>query len=70
MNISFFDDKPNIDELDFKLDILENFKNIKIDELNHLLFYGIPTCGKTTKIYALLSSIFDKIRSDNPLMPK
>jgi DNA polymerase III delta prime subunit len=60
MNISFFDDKPNIDELDFKLNILENFKNIKIDELNHLLFYGIPTSGKTVKIYALLSSIFDK----------
>jgi len=60
MNISFFDDKPNIDDLDFKLDILERFKNIKVEELNNLLFYGAPTSGKTTKIYALLSSIFDK----------
>jgi DNA polymerase III delta prime subunit len=60
MNISFFDDKPNIDELDFKLNILENFKNIKVDDLNHLLFHGIPSSGKTTKIYALLSTIFDK----------
>jgi len=60
MNISFFEDKPNLDKLDFKLDILEKFKNIKIDELNHLLFHGVPTSGKTTKIYALLSSIFDK----------
>jgi len=60
MNISFIEDKPNLDELDFKLDILEKFKNIKIDELNHLLFYGVPTSGKTTKIYALLSTIFDK----------
>jgi replication factor C subunit 3/5 len=60
MNISFFDDKPNIDDLDFKLDILEKFKKFKIDDLNHLLFYGVSTSGKTTKIYALLSSILDK----------
>lgn len=60
MNISFFDDKPNIDDLDFKLDILERFKDIKLEELNNLLFYGVPTSGKTTKIYALLSTIFDK----------
>jgi len=60
MNISFFDDKPNIDELDFKLDILNKFKGITIDELTNLIFYGLPTCGKTTKIYALLSTIFDK----------
>ena len=60
MNISFFDDKPNVDELDFKLDILEKIKKINIYELNNLLFYGVSTCGKTTKIYALLASIFDK----------
>jgi len=60
MNISFFDDKPSIDELDFKLEILNRFKNITIDELPNLIFYGLPTSGKTTKIYALLSTIFDK----------
>jgi hypothetical protein len=60
MNISFFDDKPSIDELDFKLEILNRFKNITIDELPNLIFYGLPTSGKTTKIYALLSEIFDK----------
>ena len=60
MNISFFDDKPNIDELDFKLDILNRFKGITIDELTNLIFYGLPTSGKTTKIYALLSTIFNK----------
>ena len=60
MNISFFDDKPNIDDLDFKLDILEKYKKINVDQMTHLLFYGVPTSGKTTKIYALLSSIFDK----------
>jgi hypothetical protein len=60
MNISFFDDKPNIDELDFKIDVLEKLKNINIYDLNNLLFHGLPASGKTTKIYALLSSIFDK----------
>ena len=60
MNISFFDDRPTINELDFKLDILERFKNCKIDELANLIFYGPSTSGKTTKIYALLSTIFDK----------
>jgi hypothetical protein len=60
MNISFFDDRPNIDELDFKSDILEKFKKLDIDNLNNLLFHGLPASGKTTKIYALLSSIFDK----------
>ena len=60
MNISFFDDKPNIDELDFNLDILKRLKNIKIDEINNLMFHGLNGCGKTIKIYALLSSIFDK----------
>jgi hypothetical protein len=60
MNISFFDDKPSLDELDFKSNILEKFKNINIDQMINLLFYGAPGSGKTTKIYALLSSILDK----------
>jgi hypothetical protein len=33
MNISFFDEKPNLDELDFKLPLLENYKNIDINAL-------------------------------------
>jgi replication factor C subunit 3/5 len=60
MNISFFDDKPNLDELDFKIDLLKNYKNLTIDEINNLVFYGLPGSGKTTKIYALLCSLFDK----------
>jgi len=60
MNISFFDEKPNLDELDFKLPLLEKYKNINVNEMNNLLFYGPPTSGKTIKIYALLASIFDK----------
>jgi len=60
MNISFFDNKSNLDELDFKHDILERMGKLKIDEITNLLFSGLPSSGKTTKIYALLASIFDK----------
>jgi hypothetical protein len=60
MNISFFDDKPNLDELDFKDDFIYKYKNIKIDEMSNLLFYGLPHSGKTIKIYAFLCSIFNK----------
>jgi hypothetical protein len=60
MNISFFDEKPNLDDLDFKLPLLEKYKNINVDEMSNLLFYGPPSSGKTIKIYALLASIFDK----------
>jgi hypothetical protein len=59
MNISFFDDKPNLDELDFKINLLKYYKNLHIDEINNLLFYGPHGSGKTTKIYALMCSIFD-----------
>lgn len=59
MNISFFDEKPFLEDLDFKLDQLLSYKNINIDELNNLLFYGQCGSGKSTKIYALLASIFN-----------
>ncbi len=59
MNISFFDDKPFLEDLYFKMDKLLAFKSINIDELNNLLFYGVSGSGKTTKIYALLASIFN-----------
>ena len=38
MNISFFEDKPTLDELDFKYDFLKKFKNFDIDNLPNLLF--------------------------------
>ena len=60
MNFNLFEYKPNLDELDFKLDILKPLQNINIDNLVNLLFYGVEGSGKTTKIYALLASIFDK----------
>ena len=62
MNISFFDDKPTLDDLDFKIDFLKNIRKDEfvVDNLINMLFYGIPTCGKTTKIYAFLAYILDK----------
>jgi DNA polymerase III delta prime subunit len=60
MNISFFDDKPTLNELDFKIPILDNLSNVNINEIVNMMFYGIPSCGKSTKIYALLASIFNK----------
>lgn len=60
MKDSLFEDKYNLDELDFKIDILNNLKYVNINEMVNLMFYGYPTSGKTTKIYALLASIFDK----------
>jgi DNA polymerase III delta prime subunit len=63
MNLSFFEEHPTLDDLDFKTDNLLKFKNIKITDLDmlpNLLFHGPPGSGKTTKIYALLANIFDK----------
>ena len=60
INLSFFEDNPNLDELDFKSTILDKFKNLDIESLPNLLFYGPTSCGKTTKIYALLATMLDK----------
>jgi replication factor C subunit 3/5 len=60
MNISFFDDKPTLDELDFKSDMLEKYKNFTVNNMIHLVFYGYKSSGKSTKIYAFLASILDK----------
>lgn len=59
MNISFFEDKPFLEDLHFKMDLLLGFKSVNIDAMNNLLFYGQPGSGKTTKIYALLASILN-----------
>jgi DNA polymerase III delta prime subunit len=58
MNLSFFDDYPTLDNLDFKFDKIKSLSKVNINELVNMMFYGIPGSGKTTKIYALLASIF------------
>jgi DNA polymerase III delta prime subunit len=59
MNISYFDEKPLLSKLDFKLDILEKYAKNNIDSLNNMIFYGLPASGKTTKIYAFLATLFN-----------
>jgi len=60
MNVNFLEDNPTLSDLDFKLDLIKPLENINIDELVNLLFYGVEGSGKTTKIYALLASLFDR----------
>jgi DNA polymerase III delta prime subunit len=60
MNLSFFDDKPTLDDLDLKFDMIKNLTKCNINEMVNLLFYGLPASGKTTKIYAFLASFFGK----------
>lgn len=60
MNISFFEEKPLLSDLDFPCEILEKCATIDIHDLNNLIVYGASSCGKTTKIYAFLASLFDK----------
>jgi len=62
MHISFFEEKPLLDDLDFKIDQLSKFikSDIDLNIMNNLLFYGPKGSGKTTNIYALLATIFDK----------
>lgn len=60
MNISFFEEKPLLDDLDLKIEILDKLKHINIHDLLNTIFYGLPYTGKTTKIYAFLATILDK----------
>ena len=62
MHISFFEEKPLLNDLDFKIEQLSKFINSDIDlnMMNNLLFYGPKGSGKTTKIYSLLATLFDK----------
>lgn len=58
--MEFLDYKPNLDELDFHKDRFTSLKNIIVNDMPHMLFYGPPTSGKSTVIYAFLASMMDK----------
>jgi DNA polymerase III delta prime subunit len=59
MYLSFFEDKPNLDEIDFKNDLLKKYSKNQIDSLNNIIFYGVQGSGKTIKVYAFLCSLLD-----------
>ena len=59
MYLSLFEDKPNLEELGFKCKLLEGFSKSSIEIIPNLMVNGIKGCGKSTKIYAYLCSLFD-----------
>ncbi len=52
--------KPMLDELDFKIGMYENLGCLSIEEIPNLVFYGCKGSGKTTKVHALLASLFGR----------
>jgi len=59
MYLSLFEDKPNLEELGFKCKLLEGFSKSSIEIIPNLMVNGIKGCGKSTKIYAYLCSLFN-----------
>ena len=60
MDISFFEEKPNIDDVDFKNQYYSSLKYFDIESTPNFIFHGNKGSGKTTKIYAFLCSLLDK----------
>lgn len=60
MYLSIFDDKPNLDEIDFPHIYLKKYSLLNLDNLNNLIFCGLKGSGKTIKIYAFLCSLLNK----------
>lgn len=60
MSINILNKNPNLDDLEIKSPLLYAYKNIHIEFLQNLIFNGVKSSGKTTQIYALLCSLFDK----------
>lgn len=60
MDISFFETKPNIDDIDFYSSYYKELKYFEIESMPNIIFHGNKGSGKTTKIYAYLCSLLDK----------
>ena len=59
MYLSIFDDKPNLDEIDFPHSYLKKYATSHLDSLNNMIFCGIKGSGKTIKVYAFLCSLLN-----------
>ena len=59
MYLSIFDDKPNLDEIDFPHIYLKKYSLTNLDSLNNLIFCGVKGSGKTIKVYAFLCSLLN-----------
>ena len=60
MDISIFEEKPSINDIDLKDKYFTNLVNFDINSMPNFIFYGNKGSGKTTKIYAFLCSLLDK----------
>lgn len=60
MDISFFEKKPKIDDVEFEHKFYKNLKRYDIDSIPNFIFHGNKGCGKSIKIYAFLCSILDE----------
>ena len=52
--------RPMLNELDFKIGKYEGLGEVNINELPNLIFYGLKGSGKTTKVHALLATMFGR----------
>jgi len=59
MNTSFFEKKPNINDIEFIDKHYQSFKSFDIETMPNLVFNGPRGSGKTTKIYGFLCSMLD-----------
>ena len=60
MEISFFETKPNIDDVEFECTYYKELKFFDIESMSNIIFHGNKGSGKTIKIYAFLCSLLDK----------
>lgn len=60
MDISIFEQKPCIDDIDFKNKYYKSLSNFSLESMPNFIFYGNSGSGKTTKIYAFLCTLLDK----------
>jgi replication factor C subunit 3/5 len=57
--LQFIESKPTLENLDFPNELLTHMVHIPIWDMQNLIFYGLPGSGKTTKVYAFLSSLLN-----------
>jgi|SaaInlStandDraft_5_1057022.scaffolds.fasta_scaffold05037_5 DNA polymerase III delta prime subunit len=60
MSISFFEETPTINDIDFNNNFYKSFNFLNIENMPNLIFNGQKGSGKTIKIYSLLCSLLDK----------
>ena len=60
MDISFFERKPKIEDVEFENKVYKNFGSYGVESIPNFIFHGNKGSGKTIKIYAFLCSMLDE----------